>query len=424
MPPLTLQAGEARLINLKHLQRERIPGVNGEIFPETATFGGLRLTEDPRGRHFLIDAVVFNAKTATCGVCGYGCLYAQSIVTSPRTLVVSEGGPAGTFIVNARMCDGSIQNNWACIAEFTQTNPTITDFSSGCITSEVTGLSAGTSTINVFALDVPNRFCGEQNLVTSIAVSVQGCNISIAEETISPNSLPVWNPATIRRMFAPVFEALPAPASCPVTWSITGPGSIVGATNDKLLTVNGNSLGNILMRAMTTGGRFAEMTVPVVNQREIELRVWIVRRSDGTMPATTVTRVNQHIADINKIWEQCGVQFRLVGAISYINSTGLLTPNAADRELLRGFGFRTGGMELYYVDSFPDDVNLHGENSSIGAVIGDAGNSRTVAHELGHAMGLGHSGIADLRLMHTEPSDFKADITLGECTALSTFQHN
>src|SRR5438270_3887112 len=58
MQVMTLQPGESGMIDLKMLQMEKVPGANGEILPETATFGGMKLREEPGGRHFLIDAVV------------------------------------------------------------------------------------------------------------------------------------------------------------------------------------------------------------------------------------------------------------------------------------------------------------------------------------------------------------------------------
>lgn len=61
------------MIDLKMIRMENMPGANGELLPQTAMYGGLKLTEEPGGRHFLIDAVAFNPKTATCGVCGFGC---------------------------------------------------------------------------------------------------------------------------------------------------------------------------------------------------------------------------------------------------------------------------------------------------------------------------------------------------------------
>src|SRR5262249_41803864 len=118
MQPITLQPGETRMISLKMLQVEKTPVANGEQLPETATYGGLKLREEPGGRHFLMDAVVFNPKTATCGVCGFGCTYPTGLITVPNSLSMLIGDPSIALSVEARMCDGSRQTAWECTCDF------------------------------------------------------------------------------------------------------------------------------------------------------------------------------------------------------------------------------------------------------------------------------------------------------------------
>ncbi len=206
---------------------------------------------------------------------------------------------------------------------------------------------------------------------------------------------------------------------------MSGPGSIVGSTTNRLVTVNGNSVGSVILQAMITNQTpFAQITVPVVNVTNYNVRAYIVRRNDGTGAATTTSRVSTDIADSNLIWEQCGVRFNLVST-TFINDTTLLTPSFTQREQLRNMNTSTGGFEIYYADSFPDDSTLTGENTINGIVIGDAGNSRTAAHELGHALGLPHrTGIANISLMHPFFSATIADIILNECNSLTLSNHN
>jgi len=227
-------------------------------------------------------------------------------------------------------------------------------------------------------------------------------------------------------MFAPVFEATVTSSggeSCPLQWAISGPGSIVGASNTSLLTVNGNSTGNVLLSVFTRGGTFADTFAPVVDQRVVDVRAYIVRETDGSNPATTQARVDNDISDANLIWQQCGIQFRLVST-SFINSTTFLRPpDQATRDLLRNHAASTGGFEIYYVEECLDSPDP-GYHTVDGIVITRAGNTRTAAHELGHGMGILHSGIADLHLMHDVFSTVKADITLGECEGVSRFASN
>src|SRR5205823_2810862 len=90
--PLTLQPGEARMIMLKELQHHHIPGTDGKPLPLSGLFGGMKLTEAPGGRHFLIDAVVYNPKTATCAACGYGCVYPRFLPRCGERLQSHSGG--------------------------------------------------------------------------------------------------------------------------------------------------------------------------------------------------------------------------------------------------------------------------------------------------------------------------------------------
>lgn len=261
-------------------------------------------------------------------------------------------------------------------------------------------------------------------LGNSAFVFAQACAVSIQEETISPGggALPVRNPARIARLFAPVFEAILDPQGCPVTWSIlSGGGSIQGTNASPLVTVRGNSVGPVLLRATTSGGIFREINIPVVNQRVVEVRVRIVRRSDGTGAATSTNRVNNHLDQANKIWEQCGIRFQLVGAVQFINNSNFLSPNLTVRGQLRNTLMNTGGMEIYYIDSFAEDPGITGEADSGGVIIADGGNGRTLAHELGHHMGLAHSGMQDLHLMHMFFSNVNGDVRLFECDSLSMF---
>ena len=166
LPPLTLKPGEAHMIDLKMIQMEHMRGAKGELLPATAAYGGMKLKEEPGGRHFLMDAVVFNPKTATCGVCGYGCLYPTSISMPGGTYIVALSDGGEVIAVNAHMCDGSNQTGWACSTGFSSDDTGIATVDAWC-QSQGYGIGVGGTTFRGTAADVPGPHCGDQTLRTS-----------------------------------------------------------------------------------------------------------------------------------------------------------------------------------------------------------------------------------------------------------------
>jgi hypothetical protein len=171
VPPIVLQAGESHMIDLKMIQKEGMPGASSELLPETAVYGGLKLREEPGGRHFLIDTVVFNPKTATCGVCGFGCLYATYLNIPGGTYIVALADSGEVIAVNAHMCDGSNQTGWACLNEFSTDDAGVAQVDPWC-QSRGFGFGPGGTTIRTIARDVPGPHCGEQTLLASRPLTV------------------------------------------------------------------------------------------------------------------------------------------------------------------------------------------------------------------------------------------------------------
>ncbi len=171
LPPMVLQAGESHMIDLKMIQKEGMPGASNELLPDTAVYGGMKLREEPGGRHFLIDAVVFNPKTATCGVCGYGCLYPQNMNIPGGTYIIALADSGEVIAVNAHMCDGSNQTGWACLNEFSTDDSAVATVDPWC-QSQGFGFTTGSTTIRSVARDVPGPHCGEQTLLASRPLSV------------------------------------------------------------------------------------------------------------------------------------------------------------------------------------------------------------------------------------------------------------
>jgi hypothetical protein len=178
MEPVTLQAGETRVINLKRLQMERIPDANGKLLPEWATFGGLSLVEEPGGRHVLMEIAVFNPRTATCGPCGSGCVYVTRLVTVPSLLDLLVGDLSNALTVRAQMCTGAWQDGWECECVFESDNPPIATVNPYC-THRGTGMSPG-ETLFQGPATVPAPWCGEWTLIAFCDVTVRPPEVSIS----------------------------------------------------------------------------------------------------------------------------------------------------------------------------------------------------------------------------------------------------
>ena len=241
MQAMTLQPGESQMIDLKMLQMEKMPGANGEILPETATFGGMKLREEPGGRHFLIDAVVFNPKTATCGVCGYGCLYPQSLITIPGGMELIVGELSGALGVQANMCDGTHQTGWECTCDFSSGNSSVATINEFC-TNYITGVGPGSTLANGTAVDVPGPHCGDQTLFLSCTVQVT----PTVQITFDASGIPLCNtvpppPGAAGFVCSAPMTAQGNPAGGTYSWSTTSSNVTLSGTNLQTVTVIGQS---------------------------------------------------------------------------------------------------------------------------------------------------------------------------------------
>jgi len=116
--------------------------------------------------------VVFNPKTATCGVCGYGCLYPQSLITIPGGMDLIVGELSGALGVQANMCDGTHQTGWQCSCDFSSGDSSVATINEFC-TNYITGVGSGSTFTNGTAVNVPGPHCGEQTLFLACAVRVK-----------------------------------------------------------------------------------------------------------------------------------------------------------------------------------------------------------------------------------------------------------
>lgn len=441
----TLAGRQTMSLDIRSLRDSQAPDATGLKIPINATHGRLSWSlQGPNGRVLIgraeqVDLAQGLSTTSACGVCCQNSYY-DSWGTPAFWNPVIGTNTQYQALLRERDCYNWVTpavnyypGTWASSSWIMSMNSM-----SGVGTANAAGavnLSASWTAYQYDEFSYPDP-C----VATAIGVAIYvlseivdtPCTVTIQEQTISGPNPPVRNPATIRRLFAPVFEATPNRSNCQIRWSLTGPGTIQGATMGPLVTVNGNAVGNVVLRATNpTTGSFGQTTVPVVNQREVSVRVYIVRNTSGSVAAATQTRVNNDIANANLIWEQCGIKFNLVST-SFINSdTFLDPPDSPTRTLLRNQASGTNAIEVYYVRNLLDEPGTTGITTSDGVIIstGAGANFRTVAHEMGHAMGLPGNPhrtgtIANVSLMWDFFSTTNADLILDECNSLSRFTSN
>jgi hypothetical protein len=127
----------------------------------------------------------------------------------------------------------------------------------------------------------------------------------------------------------------------------------------------------------------------------VNINYYIVRKDDGTSPATTPTAINAQLDNVNKIFTQAGIEF-LNASITYINkndwlSIPLKSDNYATLHLLTSTGVHTSGLEVYYVNELEGAIHGITDRSytaGAGITLRSDASARDLAHEIGHTCGL------------------------------------
>ena len=80
-----LKAGESAMISIKELQQTQLPDSKGNVIPLSATTGGVNIWSKDVNQALVINGMIVNAVTGTCGFCGaFGTVQAYGLTDMPQ----------------------------------------------------------------------------------------------------------------------------------------------------------------------------------------------------------------------------------------------------------------------------------------------------------------------------------------------------
>lgn len=131
----------------------------------------------------------------------------------------------------------------------------------------------------------------------------------------------------------------------------------------------------------------AFLCLALVSRAEVPIYAYVVCGTNGTQMAASPATVSEYVKNLNFVFSQVCIDFRLVhyGVITNENWLSICGSNESQYEALCATTNSTGGIELYFVREIDDCTAF---KIPSGIVISQEANWRTVAHEVGHLCGL------------------------------------
>ncbi len=234
------------------------------------------------------------------------------------------------------------------------------------------------------------------NLNTNVCDEAQVTSTQIRLEPVTiEGGLPPWNPCGIALGSNALFHVDVFPTNVPeleVAWQIVSGGVefVDNINTGRTVTVNGTGLGGF---GLTVNVGDAFDPVPHIEGRvveEAEIKVYPFILSNGGTQAVDASFVQNQLDRANLIYRQAGIHFVLQPiAVMETNAWTYLQLDATgdwpEFWTLVNTHHGLDGVEAYFVRSIEDANGLtaHG-----GIAISSHARSVTLAHELGHSMGV------------------------------------
>ena len=213
----------------------------------------------------------------------------------------------------------------------------------------------------------------------------------------------VLNPCGVGLGKVAYFKVSVAPADYPdekIVWSASGGLVFVdGCNTGRSVAVRGRAEGAASL-SVQIGDAVSDrptFSPAVVSNRVMNLRAWII--SDGNSPARTADAVRQMVRAADDIYAQVGVTLNLIEPVVVTNLPSAYDVHVATVTNDAAWSFNqlvdiasgTDGLECYFINEFITDDparEVLGLNDARGLALAKAGNSITLAHEIGHAFGM------------------------------------
>ena len=244
---------------------------------------------------------------------------------------------------------------------------------------------------------------GETLLSTNVPFAVYSPIVNVINNTLYDGSR-LCNPSAIatgtNACFAIEFDEVHPPAS-EIKWAVVEGEAAFSNTNlGERVYVQSSQKDQMVKLRVQIGdckSRPPEITAFVVDPLSVKLTVRIVRDDFGYNAPRTPTEVTNMVNEVNKIYEQIGVNF-YIDSISFTNRSDWLDlslkneeqkeiRDRVERKTLVDIVKNSNGLELYFVEKL--FARVLGDCDVDGIVLSNRANANVLAHEIGHAFQIG-----------------------------------
>ena len=213
----------------------------------------------------------------------------------------------------------------------------------------------------------------------------------------------LYNPCAVAVGHTAQFKIDVFPEDYPdseITWYMTnsvGEVEFVGGNMNtgRVVSVAGVSTGdvNMVIRFGDAKSPMPQFLLRVVESRTVKLRAWIIGNNTGWI--RTEAEVRNMVSAANDIYEQIGVKLQLIEPIvstnipnAYEIALWAASNNVWSIDRLTSITNGTDGLECYFIHRIADASYLSGVNTPYGMVLDATADEITLAHEVGHALGM------------------------------------